>query len=139
MSEDFVSAAARHVVDSELLLSHGRADNCAYLSGYAVECSLKAVIAAAGATPKSYGHELVIMGRQGLELAILISPAIRRYRPGTVERILDLSKDWETVWRYQETGSVSRQQAESLVENARRAFEELVVPLVLDGREEVPR
>ena len=44
MSENFISAAARHSFDADLLIENKRLDNAGYLAGYAVECSLKAII-----------------------------------------------------------------------------------------------
>jgi HEPN domain-containing protein len=40
----FISAAQKHLTDASLLLEQNRFDNAAYLSGYVVECCLKALL-----------------------------------------------------------------------------------------------
>ncbi len=140
MDEDYVSAAARHFVDSEHLLSESRADNAGYLAGYVVECSLKAVMMSGGGPhPRQYGHDLALLGREALDLALLLSPSLRYYRPETIDEIIQDTKDWRPSWRYAATGDLSQQKAHQMVESGKKAFEQLVVPIVLDGWDEVPK
>ena len=54
MMENFGSAAARHWEDAQRLHVIGRADNSAYLAGYAIECSLKVLIEITGQIPKHW-------------------------------------------------------------------------------------
>ena len=62
MSEDYPSAAKRHLEDSRTLLDAQRWDNSAYLAGYVIECSLKALITfpapPAGIEVKEIGHDV---------------------------------------------------------------------------------
>lgn len=138
MEEDFVSAAARHLDDSEHLLSESRVDNAGYLAGYVVECSIKAVIMCGGGPhPKQYGHDLALLGREALDLALLLSPSLRCYRPETIDEITQGSGDWQPSWRYAATGDLTQQKAQEIVESGKKAFEQLIIPIVLDGWKEV--
>jgi hypothetical protein len=42
--DDHPLAATKHLRDAQALRDAGRSDGCAYLAGYVVECSLKAVL-----------------------------------------------------------------------------------------------
>lgn len=139
MTDDFVSASARHATDAEHLLRVGRLDNAGYLAGYAVECSLKAVILHSGGRPQAYGHDLAALTGPALELAVLLSPGLRRYRSDLIPTVAAIGADWRPSLRYSQTGSLTEQQASRFVEAGRMAFEELVIRLILDGRAEVPR
>ncbi|MEK7728059.1 MAG: hypothetical protein AAB354_06555 [candidate division KSB1 bacterium] len=140
MADNFLSAAARHYVDSGLLLASRRIDNAGYLAGYTVECSLKAIILhGSGRNPKTYGHELSTLGGLALDLALLLSPSWRRYRPKSITEILAVFGDWNPEWRYSTTGELLEEKANDLVMTAEKAFKEILIPLVLDGWEEIPQ
>jgi len=140
MIDNYTSAAARHYVDASLLLGSKRLDNAGYLAGYTVECSLKAIIIhGSGRDPKTYGHELSTLGGPALDLALLLSPSWRRYRPKSIIDIIAVFGDWNPEWRYSTTGELSQKKANDLVATAEKAFKEILIPLVLDGWEEVPQ
>ena len=55
----FISVAEKHLTDSSLLLAQKRFDNAGYLSGYVVECCLKALLDIDGMpSVKELGHGL---------------------------------------------------------------------------------
>ena len=140
MNEDFASAAARHYCDSELLLAKQRLDNAAYLAGYAVECGLKALILHAGGHPRAaYSHNLSALAGKALELAVLLSPAMRRYYIDTIDEMLDASRDWDPALRYAASGQTAPAKAKDLGRAARMSFERILIPMILDGRIEIPR
>lgn len=139
MTDDFVSASARHATDAELLLRVGRLDNAGYLAGYAVECSLKAVILHGGGRPQAYKHDLAALSGAALDLAVILSPGLRRYRSDLIPTIAAVGAEWRPSLRYSQTGSITHPQAKRFVDAGRKAFEELVIRLILDGRAEVPR
>jgi len=140
MEENFVSATARHLMDAKFLSKNNRMDNAGYLAGYAVECSLKAIIMhGRGPDPKAYGHDLITLGGAALDLSLLLSPGLRRYRAETIDEIVDAFKDWEPSWRYRPTGTVSGKAVEILLMAADKAFDQIIIPIVLDGWGEVPR
>lgn len=66
MSSDFKDAAARHMIDAEVLLDKGNLANADHLLGIAAECSLKAVMVGLGmdthtdGTPRDKAHKVHI-------------------------------------------------------------------------------
>lgn len=136
MSEDFSSAAARHYNDSQLLFDERRLDNAAYLTGYVVECCLKALILHGGGSPRAYGHDLSALGGDALELAVLLSPGLRHYHVDTMAETRKKCDSWEPSLRYAKTGDVTEPDAARLREAAQDVFVRLLVPLILDGRVE---
>ena len=139
MSDDFGSAVSRHYYDAELLLTGRRFDNAAYLAGYAVECGLKALILHGGGQPKKYGHDLPTMASKALALAVLLSPAMRRYYIDVMDVMLRACKGWKPELRYSKTGDISHAKAKEFIQAARISFERLLIPMILDGRVEIPR
>lgn len=140
MSDKYLSAAARHCFDAELLRKSNRWDNAGYLSGYAVECGLKAILAhVLSRNPKAFGHELHTLAGPALELALLLSPPKHQLRHTSLMENLKALAGWEPAWRYSATGELTEQMAETLVANAWEIFKQILIPLVLDGWEEVPK
>ena len=139
MNEDFGSAVARHYCDAELLLTARRFDNAAYLAGYAVECSLKALISCSGGHPKAYSHELSTLAGKALDLAVLLSPAMRRYHIDVIDVMLRACDGWKPELRYTKTGNTSDAKAKEFSRAARMSFEWLLIPMILDGRIENPK
>lgn len=138
MSENYTSAAARHYMDAVLLLDNNRYENAGYLAGYVVECSLKAIIVSGeGPHPSVYGHDIKILGGAALDLALLLSPAMHRYQAQSVDEILNAFRVWSPLWRYLPTDEIfkHKKEMENLVATAKKAFQEFVVPTILDGRE----
>jgi hypothetical protein len=66
MASDFKDAAARHMIDAEILFDKGHRANADHLFGIAAECSLKAVMVGLGmdthssGTPKDKAHKVHI-------------------------------------------------------------------------------
>jgi len=62
MGEKYPEAARRHLEDSKYLLDDERWDNSAYLAGYVIECSIKALIttpyAPDGVDVYKIGHDI---------------------------------------------------------------------------------
>lgn len=133
MNEAFASAAKRHWEDAQTLFLADRLDNAAYLSGYAVECSLKVLVEAAGADPKHLGHELATLAGDALLLACLVAPTIRRYSVPQSANFDGLKQCWNTEMRYSFTGQISRQQAQACLRAAEESYCAIVVESVLDG------
>ena len=128
---DFAAAATRHLRDASFLFESGRNDNSFYLCGYVVECSLKAVAGWSGLPPEIFGHQLMKLGGDALELAVAIAPATARYRPlGTSVRAV--SSSWSTTCRYYGDG-VSATQAAAILEEAQRVWESCIGEMFLDG------
>jgi HEPN domain-containing protein len=140
VKEDYLSAALRHHHDANLLLESGRLDNAAYLAGYIVECSLKALIQSGEEIGgRSLGHDLPNIAGGALVLAVLIAPGIQRYLPDIdpdLQHVLDV---WEPDWRYAATGQVSEDEARRLIRGGKVSIDRVLLPLVLDGVLGLPR
>jgi HEPN domain-containing protein len=128
---DFAVAATRHLRDASFLLESGRSDNAFYLCGYIVECSLKAVAGWSGLPPEAFGHQLMKLEGNALDLAMAIAPATARYRP-PVASVHAVSSSWSTNYRYYENG-VSATQATELLKEAQKVWETCIGEMFLDG------
>ena len=132
-SENFADAAARHLDDALLLKSEHRFDNAAYLSGYVVECAMKAVLVASSLTTKRLGHELQTLTVEAMPLLWIVAPAMRRYDVPASFEIDELLRDWKPEFRYDKTGAIDSVRAEQWTLAARQVFDSFVVSSVLDG------
>ena len=128
---DFIESASRHLRDSRLLFEEGRFDNSLYLSGYVVECSLKAVAGWTGLSPRVFGHQLVKLEGDGLDLAMAIAPAAARYRPAALPVRL-VSSSWSPDRRYY-PDEISAQLAESILREAEKVWKSCIGEMFLDG------
>jgi HEPN domain-containing protein len=134
---DFTASSTRHLRDASLLVEESRYDNALYLSGYAVECALKAVSGWSGLRAEMFGHKLVQLEGDGLELAMAISPATARYRPPKAS-VQAVSSTWSTNYRYYADG-VTESQAKAILEHAWKVWESCVGEMFLDGLiQEIP-
>ena len=122
MAEDYASAAMRHYSDANFLREGGRLDNSAYLAGYVVECSLKALVAC-GEGPSSLvlGHDLPNLAGSALTLATLLAPGLSRYDVTDDPDVRQVLGVWKPDCRYEATGETRAEEA------ARRARAACVV------------
>jgi HEPN domain-containing protein len=131
------SAAARHWEDALLLLRNDRFDNAGYLSGYVVECSLKALIEASGDAARRYHHELGTLSGDALFLACLIAPALRRYQLPASADFTKMVAEWAPERRYCPSGDLPAATAQRWIEVAERIYRAVVVKMILDGQETI--
>lgn len=131
MPVDFGSAATRHLRTASGLLDAGERDEAAYLGGYAVECSLKAVAAYSGLPGAMWGHRLAELRDEALDLAVALAAVTSRYRPpaAEVQRVRDR---WSEGHRYDRTGD-HFVVAEAIVGGAGRVWGATVGAMFLDG------
>jgi HEPN domain-containing protein len=113
---DFRKLAVIRLEDARILLRHGRFEGCFYLSGYAVECGLKACIAKLTkrhdfpdiSLKEAYTHDLTKL----LKIAGLEEPRNREFE---LDRGFEFNwhvvKEWKAESRY---ANPDRQQTESL-------------------------
>jgi HEPN domain-containing protein len=98
--------AEERLIDAKLLLASSRWSAAYYLSGYAVECGLKAIIAAAfreGVIPdkklvnRVHTHDLAeLINLAGLHAA----KAVRSAEPGSFSSHWDIVSNWNETVRY---------------------------------------
>jgi HEPN domain-containing protein len=132
--EDYGSAAIRHARDAALLLDSGRVDNATYLAGYGVECGLKLLVQSGGGPlPKTLGHDLRSLTGKALELAALLSPAMRRYRPDDEPEVRFAVERWSPDLRYQRTGGLDEATARRMLAAAQVCVDRIACALILDG------
>lgn len=132
---DFAQAAERHAQSARKILD-SQPDDAAYLSGCAVECAFKTLLDCY--TPKQLkdlGHDLAALSGNALEVALLLTPGIGRYRVDQhpdVRTIID--KPWEVAFRYTPDGYLPVAEATTFVQGAEIAVRDIVHALWLDGR-----
>ena len=84
-----------------------------------------------------FGHRLMKLEGDALELAMAISPATARYRPPKAS-VQAVSSTWSTDCRYYADG-VTKSQANALLTHARMVWESCVGEMFLDGLiQEIP-
>lgn len=136
VSEDYVSAATRHLADAELLSSGQRPDNAAYLGGYVIECVLKRVLEVHGYAGRSFGHDARNMTTSALFLATVLSPGLARYRIDRIPGLEAAVALWSPALRYSSTGSVLTGGANTVLAAARELYKTVLIPLLLDDSTE---
>lgn len=129
--EDYASAASRHLRDSRLLLQHECFDNASYLVGYVVECGIKALIALAGPPPRI--HDLQNLSGASLDFAASLSYAVRRYPLDLNTQIINLHKRWNVELRYNKSGFMNPQDAQTLIADAGDIYRATIGEMTLDG------
>jgi HEPN domain-containing protein len=137
MNEDFGSAAARHWDDAVVLFHANRFDNAAYLTGYVVECCLKALIQAAGMAPKPFSHDVATLAGDVLLLACTMAPSVRRYGVPSSPELGRLLNEWTPGMRYWPTGHVVRTAAGDWIRAAETVYRAILIERILDGCTEV--
>jgi hypothetical protein len=135
--EDYPDAAGKHCTDARVLLTGGCSDGAAYLSGYAVECMLKALVQVEnGHNRLVRGHDLNRLSWEALNLATL--PGGRTFRYLTNISITSISyglppNNWNETLRYYPRGTISQTQAASWVADTERLYVEVIGGLLKDG------
>ncbi len=138
MSDDYCSAACKHLDDARFLLNKGRFDNAGYLSGYVVECALKVLVQYSGGRPRRYHHDLSRLTGQALRLACYLNPSLRRYSLPPTQAVKALTDGWNPSLRYQGVGTIRSSTARLWWKGAYQAYRSIVVRLVLDRGQATP-
>lgn len=138
--DDHPEAARRHLLDAEILLGQGRSDGAAYLSGYVVECSLKALWLLETGAPASgrmpwgrQGHELIYLTREVTTLAAVAGSRTARYL-GVATRSVPTATigRWNPEMRYR-PAAVTNPDAMNWHAFARAVLTETIHQMDLDG------
>lgn len=144
--DDHGDAAGKHLADAQALVDAARFDGAGYLSGYVVECALKAVILHersfnpttglhdatvlatehAALSRRPFGHDLTRL------LGVTITPTGASYVP-FIPSNAALIRDWKETLRYRPPGTVSETRARSYFEWACTVYEQSVLRMKLDG------
>lgn len=130
--DDYPAAALKHLQDAEVLLKGRRFDGAAYLSGYVVECALKALIQVESGGPRHF-HELtgLLDAMDGLAVQAKTRTGRLYVNVAAVLRTADVLR-WQPRMRYRGAEVTSRD-AEAWLRNARDAYDLIVGSLILEG------
>lgn len=141
--DDHPEAAHKHLDDAQGLLSSNRSDGAAYLAGYVVECSIKALILHDSGVPLpasrppwkkgAAGHNLNELVAQASSLAAVAGAKSARYL-GPVIQGLAVSRvaSWRPEMRYR-APFMTPADAQSWFADAQAVYQESVGQMLLDG------
>lgn len=133
-TENFLSASQKHYNDATHLHGLGRHDNCAYLSGYVVECGLKAMVEASSAlNPRRFGHDISALSSKVATLAAILSPTRRHLTLPNSQDYIDLLDQWAPEERYDAEGMISPATSAARLKAAKETIDAIVVPMILNG------
>jgi hypothetical protein len=134
-SQDFLSAALRHVRDAEHLALAGEGtslDQSYHLAGFGPECARKATLSKS-TYDKAIGHGVGASSEVALRIALALDPGPHRYDlQGWGGRYPALAA-WSENARYERSGTRSSTDVEALVREAREIVDRLVIALWMDG------
>ncbi len=141
--DDHPEAARKHLDDAHGLLSHNRADGGAYLAGYVVECSLKALILydsgvpSPGSRPRwrsgAAGHDLGGLVAQASSFATIAGAKSARYLGPAIQRLANAGiASWGPDMRYR-APYMTPADAQSWFADAQAVYQESVGQMLLDG------
>lgn len=132
MSDNHREAALKHLVDSKALLDQSRPDGAAYLSGYVVECSLKALCLLEGHQPTKT-HSFTTLLEEASRVASFAGARSARYLGQATRGVGSAAiAQWRETIRY-EAPHFSLATAQGWHDSARVVFEETVHQMRLDG------
>ncbi|MHB1826829.1 MAG: hypothetical protein ACYCV6_03925 [Steroidobacteraceae bacterium] len=141
--DDHPDAACKHLADAQALQSAGRADGAAYLSGYVVECALKALwLFERGVPPTGQkpawkagrsGHEIGELQKEIATISVLASANIARYVGPAISALPTTQiAAWNPMMRYK-SPSMTVAAASAWVAEALSVYDETIAQMVKDG------
>ena len=130
--DDYPEAARKHLDDTSVLFQHSRPDGASYLSGYVVECCLKALIQhETGMAPRI--HDLKnLAGQVSLVCAIAGARTARYLAPAVLSLAARSIAAWAPEMRYCAPAMTASDAAPWLTD-ARTIYQETVGQMFLDG------
>ena len=161
--DDFPAAAEKNLRDARALLASRRWDGAAYLSGYAVECSLKTILLlealartcgattlasllrASSTSAPTASHEAIRKKirhdlSKALKVARGIQPVVGLHSSAVTARYLhagwcrlSLCRHWRETMRYGSEGMVARTKARTWVRGAESMVAQTVTQMRADG------
>jgi hypothetical protein len=131
--DDYPDAAAKHLNDANSLLNEQRYDGAAYLSGYIVECSLKALIQfETGQVSKD--HEFNKIHKNMMRLCAQANSKTAKYVSSqAVQNLLKCDiMNWRPGMRYLSEGNVTPADSQKWVSEANDIFVSTILAMKLD-------
>jgi len=146
MADDFAKTADRMMTDANLLKQAGAHRNACYLSGYVVECTLKALLASTGGP--AWGHDLESLHDKVAALLVNGNALVSKYGDPsqlapTMRQQIQPQKvksngvvvhycHWDPFYRYDGARWDTKLLSDSYLQEA-RACHDLLVQMWLDG------
>lgn len=141
--DDHPEAAQKHLDDAHELISQDRADGGAYLAGYVVECSLKALILYESGVPQqgsrprwgkgAAGHHLSELVALASSLAAVTGAKSARYLGPAIQGLATAGiASWGPDMRYR-APYMTPADAQSWFADAQAVYQESVGQMLLDG------
>lgn len=124
MSNDhFIQAATRHLRSSRLLLEEKHFDNAVYLSGYAVECTLKGFleIFLANSRVRQYSHQITTLHQAVFNKLYILYPQLKSELHFSFEDIEKLAQG-HPGRRYWKSDIFTADEAKKIVETADHVY-----------------
>lgn len=131
MAEHYSNAAYRHLTDSKCLLDASCWDGSAYLAGYVIECSLKALISLPMVPPgidlREMGHDLSLLTKQLDYMASSRQSQLKRHVSSGLlsylrQQLNSQMPPWSPSMRYESRNPAWADQAASWWQTANRCF-----------------
>jgi HEPN domain-containing protein len=139
--EDHPEAAAKHLDDAQTLFVQNRWDGAAYLSGYVVECALKAVILVGNNNKPGWpgggqGHNLSQLTTAATSFlsAVAFNGRTAKYAPLLKKaRTISGANGWSVFMRYMPAGHINETTATAFFNEAEDLYKATVIELIKDG------
>ncbi len=130
--DDHPEAAEKHLMDAGHLLTDGRPDGAAYLSGYVVECAIKSLIVLENAKPPA-SHNLPGLAGQIANLALLAGSKTAKYFGPATQAVASAGiASWGPGLRYR-APTINPATAAAWHAEANAIFRETVAQMKVDG------
>ncbi len=140
--DDHPEAAKKHLLDAGALADSAHTDGSAYLAGYVIECSLKALLllerrlsggALSSAWSGSEGHHLKNLHSTVNTTIVMAGAKAAKYVGKNVQNLPSAAiMAWNPEMRYR-APSVSNAQSATWLSEARSIYNETVGQMILDG------
>jgi hypothetical protein len=138
--EDYPDAARKNFTDAQALMAVHRYDGAAYLAGYVVECTLKALIQvdmAQNAPVRKFRHDLNKLSTEAQRLANLPSSRTAPFLPhGTLTSLLYGAppSGWKETLRYNYEGMISKTTSAAWLAEAKHLYIDVIGRLMEAGK-----
>jgi hypothetical protein len=131
--DDYPDAAEKHLADADVLFQADRFDGAGYLTGYVVECVIKTYILVEG--NKLWGHKLNDLSSRALELAAISSSRTAKYpfKLTAGHSMYNSQNGWQVELRYKAVHTVTSQQAQDWLAEAKAVYTASIPQMKLDG------
>ena len=148
--DDYPAAAKKHLDDACVLEAGGRADGCAYHTGYVVESALKALLLHEASWDKAskahvasrlkpaidrmegFGHGLRDLTAEIGRVTAAATSVSATYVPAASE-LAEITRKWKPSGRYRAEGAITPADSQLMLAAAKRIYARTIEKMRLDG------